>query len=74
MFAISNLLAAAGMTLHNTLYNVSRESTKTLLKTWEEADRGEVIERKRLIFVTMHDFKSTPPSCLSPALNIRNGH
>lgn len=74
MFAISNLLAAAGMTLHNTLY-VSRESTKILLKTWEEADRGEVIERKCLIFVTMHDFKSTsPPSCLSPALNMRDGH
>lgn len=40
MFAISNLLAAAGTTLHNTFYNVSRESMKLFLKVWEEADRG----------------------------------
>lgn len=48
MFAISNLLAAAGTTLHNTFYNVSRESMKIFLKVWEEADRGEVTERKLL--------------------------
>lgn len=46
MFAISNLLAAAGMTLHRTLYNVFREGMKTFLKAWEEADRGEVTARK----------------------------
>lgn len=28
MFAISNLLAASGMTLHKKLHNVSRESLK----------------------------------------------
>lgn len=39
MFAISNLLAAADMTSHNTFYNVSRGSMKIFLKVWEEADR-----------------------------------
>lgn len=48
MFAISNLLPAVGTTLHNTFYNVSRESMKLFLKVWEEADRGEVAERKLL--------------------------
>lgn len=46
MFAISNLLAAADMTSHNTFYNVSRGSMKIFLKVWEEADRGKVTERK----------------------------
>lgn len=63
MFAISNLLAAADMTSHNTFYNVSRGSMKIFLKVWEEADRGKVTERK-LFDIRYHACSQVYPTFL----------
>lgn len=81
MFAISNLLAAAGMTLYIALYYVSREDViNVFLKTWVEADRWKVTEKenktKLLTFVAI---KITPQTldwrllpCMFPSLPQRS--